>query len=235
VNTNTLIDAVLREYDYSESSADVSDVRLKLLDKAQEVSDEDWEEFDGVSWQTKAGTVSLTSGSNSVAVPTDFWKCGDSGGVFVQVTTDDIRKLTYLPPGELRQMQRENGTTTGIPAYYSIFTVEGTTDILQLIQVDVKADATYSLLVDYVMVGPTLADNDSATTSNLQYWPTQLHSMLLKGLLARGSRIMGDTVRQSQHEAEHQKRLAAAIARWKHGQDDDERSGRGGYSAWRQW
>jgi hypothetical protein len=230
----SLIDVVMREFDYSSSSADNATVRVKILDKAQERSDEAWSDFDGASFQTKTGTVSLTAAASSVAVPSDFHKTGDSGGVFVQVAADDIRRLTYLQPGELREILRTNGTSTGIPSYYSIFAMSGTTDLVQVLVVDIIADATYTLSLDYVMTAPVLTD---ATTeaSNLQYWPTSLHTMLVKGTLASTCRMMGDVSRQAQFESEYQRRKAGEVSRWKHGQDDNERVGRGGYSAWRMY
>jgi hypothetical protein len=234
MDTSTLIDAQLREFDYAAASADNTAVRVKCLDKDQEVSDEAWEDFDGASFQIKTGTVSLTSGTSSVAVPTDFYKTGESGGVFIQVAADDIRKLTYLPPGELRQILRENGTSTGTPAYYSLFAMSGTTDLLQVIVTDIIADQTYTLSVDYMMTAPVLVDA-AGVTSQLQLWPTQLHTMLLKGGLSRICRVMGDVTRQAQFEAEYQRRKASAISRWRPGQDDGERVGRGGYATFEMW
>jgi hypothetical protein len=84
------------------------------------------------------------------------------------------------------------------------------------------------------MTAPVLVDT-TGVNSQLQYWPTPLHTMLLKGGLARLCRVMGDSVRQQQFEAEYQRRKAGAIARWKPGQEDDERAGRGGYSAFEMW
>jgi hypothetical protein len=233
VTTSSLIDAVMREWDYSSSSSDNTAVRTKILDKAQEVSDEDWEEFDGASWQIKStSAISTAAGASDADLPTDFWKMGDSGGVFIAVASDDIRRLTYLPPGELREMQRDNGTTRGVPEAYTVVLTEGATDIVQEIQFDCLADAAYTLHIDYQWQGPTLVDATDST-NQLQWWPAMLHTMLLKGVLARTCRVMGDVSRQAQFESEHQRRKASAMSRWQHGQDDDQRIGRGGYSAWR--
>jgi hypothetical protein len=59
------------------------------------------------------------------------------------------------------------------------------------------------------------------------------HSLLYKGTLARAARVLGDTVRQQQFEGEFQRALALAKSTRVHGQESDERTGRGGYSSWR--
>lgn len=234
MTTGSLLDSWLVEYDYSASSSDNTAVRVKGLDKANEVSDEFWLEFDGADFQYKSATVSLASGTNSIAGPTDFYKTGDKGGVYISVSAGNVQRLTYLPPGELRQMQLENGTATGLPAYFTIFAMDGTTDLIPEIHVDVVADATYVLTVDYVMTAPVLTDA-TTTASNLHIWPSMYHTTILKGVFARGARVMGDTVRQSQFESEFQRAKALAISRRVSGQDDDERVGRAGYSAWSMW
>jgi hypothetical protein len=235
VNTSTLITAGLREFDYDTSSADVTAVRTKLLDKAQEVSDEAWLHFDGDDFQQISGdTVTLAINTNSIAAPANFYKCGEGGGVFVQVAADDIRRLTYVPPGELRAKQKDNGTSTGIPEFYSIVAMDGVTDLYPEFHFDILADVAYTIPVDYVRTPPVLVDATD-TTSQLQVWPVMYHTLLLKGLLARVARVMGDVSRQAQFEAEFQRGLALARSTRVHGQEDDERVGRGGYSAWRQW
>jgi hypothetical protein len=234
VTTGSLLDSLLIEYDYSASSADNAAVRVKVLDKANEVSDEFWMDFDGADFQYASTTVSLASGTNSIAGPSNLYKCGDKGGVFVTVSSGDVRRLTYLPPGELRQAQLENGTSTGIPESYSIFAMDGVTDLIPEIHVDRLSDATYSLTVDYITTPPVLTDA-TTTASNLHIWPVMYHTTILKGVLARSARVMGDVVRQAQFESEFQRAKALAISRRVHGQEDNERTGRSGYSALRMW
>jgi hypothetical protein len=235
MNGYTLVSAWLREYDYNETSGDVSSVRAKGNDKLNEVSDEWWHEFDGADFQQKYDeSISTAANSSSAALPSDFLKTGSSGGVAIVVSSTDIRPLTFLPIGELRRKQRENAGTTDIPEFYSIGLQTGTTDIVRYLQFDCKADAAYVLQIDYMKVPPTITDVDTSV-SGLQFWPAEYHTTLLKGVLARGARIMGDTVRQQQFEGEWQRSKAIAMANRVHGQDDDERSGRGGYAVFRNW
>lgn len=234
MTTGSLIDAIVREYDIPTTGADIAAVRLKLLDKANEASDEAWLHFDGEDFQCSSTTVNLAQGASSVAAPTDFYKAGSDGGVFIQVAADDIRRLTYLPPGELREALKENGTQTGIPESYSVWAMDGVTDLIPEFHFDTIANAAYTIQVDYVMTPPVLTDA-TTTASNLHIWPVMYHNVILKGTLARGARVLGDSQRQPQHEAEFQRVLALARSTRVHGQDDNERIGRAGYSAYRAW
>jgi hypothetical protein len=235
VNTSTLLDAWMREYDYDASAADNAAVRVKGLDCANEVSDEWWMEFDGgEDFQYRNGNVSLLENTNSIAAPSDFYKCGDKGGLYITVASGDVRRLTYLPQGELRRMQLENGTAEGIPVYYTVFAMDGVTDLIPEFHFDIIANTSYNVTVDYIITPPVLTDA-TTTASNLHLWPVMYHTTLLKGVRARGARIMGDTVRQPQHEAEFQQAKALAMSKRRHGQDDDERTSRGGYSAYRSY
>jgi hypothetical protein len=232
MDTSTLIDAVMREWDYSSSSSDNTAVRVKILDKAQEVSDEAWLYFDASDFMEASTTLTLAQGTNSIAGPSNFYKCGDRGAVVLRVSADDRRSLTYLPPGELLIEQEASGSATGTPEAYSIWAMDGTTDLIPEFHFDCLADVAYTISVHYTKTSPVLVDT-TGVNSQLHIWPVMYHSLLYKGTLARAARVLGDTVRQQQFEGEFQRALALAKSTRVHGQESDERTGRGGYSAWR--
>jgi hypothetical protein len=234
MNAYTINSAYLKFLGTSDpTDANNTGLRATALDRQQEATDEFWLYMDGADFQRKTTTVTNAINTSFVDAPSDFMKFGEHGRLYLQVSATDRREMIPLTDHEVFGMQQENGSNTGIPQFYCV-SLQNSSDYVPQFQFDIKTDAAYTFFVAYLKTPPTLTDTDSAS-SGLQVIPAEYHrTVVLKGVIAKGARDNGD-VRASVFEQQFQMAMAQAKASRTHGQEDDERIGRSGYSRLEMW
>lgn len=235
MNSYTTISAWMRFTGISDPTDSNNSTRRTLgLDMLQETVEEFCAYMDDrADWLQTLTTLTLAQGTSAIELPSTFLKMGEAGRVILRYSADDRRELIPLTPHEVIELQEKNGSSTGIPEFYYVGLLD-TSDYVPEINVDIKADAAYTLAVYYQRTPPTLTDVNSSS-SGLQFIPAEYHySVLLKGLIAKGARLLGD-IRAPQLDIEYQRAMATAKATRVHGQEDAERIGRSGVAAYRSW
>lgn len=189
MTSSALIDLVLSYTDnISATDADNSTRRARILQALQEVFEEVWNYRE---WKFKltTGNVTVTTGNNSVVVPSDFLDLGSSGGVY----SPTHQKMVERVPQELLEW-RELGTGTGSPVdAFSFFDFDPTSG-RQLFQIPNAVTSNQIFKFWYNRVAPTLGDSTTPGTSNLHFVPAQWHNpVLLPGVAAKVRKQKGDT------------------------------------------
>jgi hypothetical protein len=163
VTTGQLIDLVLEHW-VNPGSNDANDAtwRKRVLERGQEVVEEIW---DADAWEFKqtTTTLSLTSGTDTVDVPSNWSTIGENGSLWITVG-DRAHELEYMEPHRLlREREKNRNAGSGCPDYYTV-TQQDATFLTQII-FDQTADQTYSLRLYYDSTPPILLDRPTALTA----------------------------------------------------------------------
>ena len=216
-NTKTLIDAVLlRTENQSSTDAANSPRRTRILEWTQQVFDEVWNHRPW-AWTHSSTTLTISGGSSSAALPSDFQEIGPEGGAWQSSGITNPFRLEEVSPQQIIELQQGSQSF----AIHSKFAVFGVNDTIgtQLFQT-AKCSGSINFNVNYKIQAPTLADLDS-TSSNLQYIPASYHySVLLPGVQALSARSKGHKQLQSDYFAAYSRGLSSMRAR-----EDRRRSG----------
>lgn len=187
MNTKTLIDAVLNFTDnIGATDADNAVRRTRMLQYAQEVVDYVWAYADW-PWAYRTSSTISVAATGIALLPADFGHFGYKGGIFnssngkLSIEEYDLAQFVYRFNRGNRdalehfvRLGQDTTTSTG-RQQMRFYATGGTVDCL------------------YIATAPTLVDADSATTSLLQYVPSQWHNLvLLPGIITKTRTSKGD-------------------------------------------
>jgi hypothetical protein len=131
--------------------AELRDVRLADLN---EVVNDFVQSYD-FSFLIKTATLTVTSGTSSAELPTDFDNIGAKGGVW---RTSDGEPLEYKDPDQLMAARLLPGNRPSLPEIYSFFGVSDTIDGGELIQTETLG-ASVTLRLLYKIAPPIVSDS----------------------------------------------------------------------------
>lgn len=196
----SLITAVIGYWD-NVDAIDASNTtrRARVLQYAQHTVDEVWNYRD---WPWKARVdATLSTASGLVEVPTDFGEIGQSGGVYLTDTGDQLAQVD--PKAVIDMIQ--GSATTDQPGCYALFG-QGTNGLLQIY---VPGDVV--LLTLYYSASPPVI-TDAGAPSGLEYIPLAYHNtVILAGTAAKAQGSKGDA--RPDWQAMYQNGLAYMVAR----------------------
>lgn len=228
-NTKTLIDAVLlRTENQTSTDAANSPRRTRILEWSQQAVDELWN-LRPWAWTMATTTVTVSSGADTAALPTNFQEFGPEGGAWQTTNNSNPRRLEEVNPQVVEELQ--NGSQS--LSQHSVFAVFGTddTEATQLFQVGKCSGAiTFSLL--YKKLAPTLADADD-NTSNLQQVPASYHyAVILPAVQALSARSKGHAQLEQSYTAMKNRGVQDMISREQRRRSSVQRFGRPHRRGW---
>lgn len=189
MNVTEIIDQVLaRDDNISETAADNTTRRQRLLEYLREVVAEVWWRRDWTFKKTRA-TITVPAGVGYVTLPADFASFGNYGGVYIPSgARGDGRKLQMVSESVITDL-RESSATSSPPEVFAIFGQDPTT-FVQYLQIPPNG-GDQPLNIWYQPNQPTI--DEAANVNAVRKIPEKYHQIVLvPGLRQKARESKGD-------------------------------------------
>lgn len=194
MNVTEIISQVLaRDDNISETAADNTTRRTRLLEYLREVVAEAWWRVDW-TWKKTRDTVIVPAGVGYVALPPDFQSFGVYGGVYLPSGAQgDGAKLEMVAESVIMDL-RESGFNTGQPKVFAIFG-QDSVSFVQLIQIPTNGGAV-TLVVWYQPNQPYIDEVGDATgLTDIAMTAASSNTGILTSTITDFTTVFGDSKR----------------------------------------